>query len=113
MPTSSGCGDTSPIYRSKLQVPIWLNHLIIFLSWWFLIPTVMTLAPFSREAIELLKQLGYKYMVVDKASLTAYARREKTPQENLDLLSLQEHELGELNLKVNHFDIDRIEVPRD
>jgi hypothetical protein len=73
----------------------------------------MTLAPFSREAIEMLKQLGYKYMVVDKASLTAYARRDKTPQENLDLLSLTEYDLGELNLRSTNFDITRIEVPRD
>jgi hypothetical protein len=73
----------------------------------------MTLAPFTREAIDLLRQLGYRYLVVDKTSLTAYARREPTPKENLDLLSLQEYDLEEVNYKILNLEIAKIEIPRD
>ena len=73
----------------------------------------MTLAPFTREAIDLLKQLGYRYLVVDKTSVTAYARRESTPKENLDLLSLQEYDLEEVNYKILNLEIAKIEIPPD
>lgn len=73
----------------------------------------MTLAPFTREAIDLLRQLGFRYLVVDKTKLTAYARREQTPKESLDLLSLQQYDLQEVNNKILNLEIGKIEVPRD
>jgi len=61
----------------------------------------------------LLKQLGYKYLVVDSNHLTSYARREQTPKEKLDLLSLREYALIDLNVRSLNVEINEIEVPTD
>jgi hypothetical protein len=51
----------------------------------------------NQETLNLLRKLGYRYLVVETNQMIAYATREPIPKESLDLIGLKEFEIEKMS----------------
>jgi len=66
---------------------------------------------FTQDTLTLLTELGYVYLVVDHRRQVAYARKNATPQESLDFLSLVEFKIDMLGpQEVSHFAYSNVAI---
>lgn len=48
---------------------------------------------FNEEALNILKRLGFLYLVINRNEAIGYARKESTPKNTLEFLGLEEFEI--------------------